>query len=126
MPRRIHWEQMSFWFPWRTLFHAAAASQVSNCDVRRDSIHRAVHAADDLLGLGISFERIRGRLSSLKLRLVRLLQTGDYALALHRPGRYRLFCVCGRLAGISHSGVDFRVAERERTGERPKKAAVVG
>jgi hypothetical protein len=30
------------------------------------------------------------------------------------------------LARISHSGVDFRVAERERTGERPKKAAVVG
>jgi hypothetical protein len=43
------------------------------------------------LGLGISLERLRGRLSSLKLRLVRLLQTGDYALALHRPGRYRPF-----------------------------------
>jgi len=95
-------------------------------DVHRDAIHRAVYGAADLLGLGISLERLRGRLSSLKLRLVRLLQTGNYALALHRPGRYRLFCVCGRLAGISHSGVDFRVAERERTGERPKKAAVVG
>jgi hypothetical protein len=37
--------------------------------------------------------------------------------------------VCGRvgkLARISHSGVDFRVAERERTGEHMKKVAVVG
>jgi hypothetical protein len=31
-----------------------------------------------------------------------------------------------RLARISHSGVDFRVAERERTGEHVKKVAVVG
>jgi len=30
------------------------------------------------------------------------------------------------LARISHSGVDFRVAERERTGEHVKKVAVVG
>jgi hypothetical protein len=29
------------------------------------------------------------------------------------------------LARISHSGVDFGVAERERTGERTRKAAVV-
>jgi hypothetical protein len=40
--------------------------------------------------LGISLERIRGRLqsclSSRKLRLVRLLRTGDYTLAVHRPG----------------------------------------
>src|ERR1700730_2980214 len=30
------------------------------------------------------------------------------------------------LTRISHSGVDFRVAERERTGEHVKKVAVVG
>jgi hypothetical protein len=30
------------------------------------------------------------------------------------------------LARISHSGIDFRVAERERTGEHVNKVAVVG
>jgi hypothetical protein len=59
-------------------------------DVHRDAIHRTVYGAADLLGLGISLERIRGRLqsrlSSRKLRLVRLLRTGDYTLAVHWPG----------------------------------------
>jgi hypothetical protein len=55
--------------------------------------------------LGISLERLRGRLSSLKLRLVRLLQTGDYALALHRPGRYRPFAS----AAVFNPGPAYRI-----------------
>jgi hypothetical protein len=36
------------------------------------------------------------------------------------------FAEAEQLARISHSGVDFRVAKREGTGEPMKKVAVVG